>query len=252
MYNFLQLLVVTLPESYTARLRLYTEMSRVLKKFLDAGKSYFLRSSNREDKRLTVTIRELLSGANITSDGLAWQTCGLFVKPSASAAGGDTGGEGRKAVRMNRRNQRRRAKMERMEKRNKMNSSNSTSGDDNEDEEESTGGGVVTAEVNRDVGTGYTCGLWFLFHYVTGMYESIIVLLCLIMFLFFLCLVSSSSHSSQVTATSVMDGIYQLVAQFFSCDECRNHFIDHYTSCKFQRCEINAGNYELLQVNGFD
>ena len=60
--------------------------------------------------------------------------------------------------------------------------------------------------------------------------------------------VASSAHTNELTATGVMEGIYQLVAQYFSCDECRNHFIDHYTSCKFNRCDINGDSFDLLQV----
>lgn len=145
-------------------------MARILKKFLGAEKSYFLRaSSDKEDKRLTLSLRDQLKAANVTLEGLAWQTCGLFRKSS----GDSEGGQSRKVVRMMKRQERRKARQERMLKKRRVNSVNSTEAEGDVVEEEGVGAVVVGgAELNRDVGTGYTCGLWFLFHYITGKFSD--------------------------------------------------------------------------------
>ena len=79
-------------------------------------------------------------------------------------------------------------------------------------------------------GTGYTCGLWQLFHIITiGMVEYY---------------TSSSSpnrpstnrHAVDGTPMAVADTIRAFVDYFFQCQECREHFLHDYESCGQDRC----------------
>jgi thiol oxidase len=60
-------------------------------------------------------------------------------------------------------------------------------------------------------GTAYTCGLWGLFH---GLVQSL----------------------------SARDGLSAVRASmhFFGCEECRDHFLEMYDSCRYGRCDADA------------
>ncbi|CAJ1968756.1 unnamed protein product [Cylindrotheca closterium] len=71
-------------------------------------------------------------------------------------------------------------------------------------------------------GTGYTCGLWQLFHIITiGAIEWNQM---------------SSQKSQQLTTMHVADSIRGFVQHFFQCEECRMHFLHEYDSCSYDRC----------------
>ena len=44
-----------------------------------------------------------------------------------------------------------------------------------------------------------------------------------------------------------MNAIYTFVDNFFSCRECRDHFIEMYDNCEYDRCKIdeNSNNKEI-------
>jgi thiol oxidase len=72
-------------------------------------------------------------------------------------------------------------------------------------------------------GTGYTCGLWTLFHCVTvGTVEWNL---------------QNGENPQLLLATmQVADAIRNFIEHFFQCDECRAHFIKEYDSCGYDRC----------------
>ncbi|KAL3930910.1 MAG: hypothetical protein SGBAC_011557 [Bacillariaceae sp.] len=71
-------------------------------------------------------------------------------------------------------------------------------------------------------GTGYTCGLWQLFHIVTiGAIEWNSM---------------SPNTSQQLTPRHVADRIRGFVEHFFQCEECRMHFLHEYDSCSYDQC----------------
>jgi thiol-disulfide isomerase/thioredoxin len=71
-------------------------------------------------------------------------------------------------------------------------------------------------------GTGYTCGLWQLFHIITiGMVEWNKM---------------APNSNYQLVPTQVADAIRDYVEHFFQCEECRMHFMHAYDSCAHDRC----------------
>ena len=69
-------------------------------------------------------------------------------------------------------------------------------------------------------GTGYTCGLWTLFHIVTvGTVEWNLL---------------AADH--QLTTLDVADSLRNFIEHFFQCDACRAHFLSEYDSCSHDRC----------------
>lgn len=78
--------------------------------------------------------------------------------------------------------------------------------------------------------TGYTCGLWQLFHIISiGMVEWNQM--------------APDSHY-QITPTQVADDIRDYVEHFFQCEECRINFMHKYDSCGHDRCN------RLINING--
>ncbi len=79
---------------------------------------------------------------------------------------------------------------------------------------------------NNDPGTGYSCGLWLLFHYITC--KCILVKSKYCAHIFFPSTVqgevvythNDTSHPPLV-ATAIMNGIGKFVDNFFGCKECR-------------------------------
>lgn len=71
-------------------------------------------------------------------------------------------------------------------------------------------------------GTGYTCGLWTLFHIVTvGTVEWNLL---------------SGDPDLHLTTLGVADAIRSFIEHFFQCDDCRAHFLSEYDSCGYDRC----------------
>lgn len=78
---------------------------------------------------------------------------------------------------------------------------------------------------------GFSCGMWKLFHIVTvGIAEH----------RGGLNLVDSGLMDRNTVIFSPIDAadtIYEYMANFFGCDDCREHFIKQYDNCSFRRCE---------------
>jgi len=69
-------------------------------------------------------------------------------------------------------------------------------------------------------GSGYTCGLWELFHIITiGVVEWNLL------------------SSDRIATADAADVIRDYVEYFFMCDDCRKNFLTIYDACQFQRCE---------------
>lgn len=91
-------------------------------------------------------------------------------------------------------------------------------------------GGAEEGESEEGAGArGFTCGMWYLMHFFT---------------------VSGEAHKDRdgFGAVAVMDTIYHLVEQFFTCDECRGHFIKEYKSGAFGRSDIKSDDYAALSL----
>jgi hypothetical protein len=72
-------------------------------------------------------------------------------------------------------------------------------------------------------GSGYTCGLWQLFHIITiGLVEWNVL--------------SSMEESQMVVPHQAAETIRNFVAEFFQCEECKVHFLNEYDSCGHDRC----------------
>ena len=71
-------------------------------------------------------------------------------------------------------------------------------------------------------GTGYTCGLWKLFHIVSvGLLEW-----------------NQHARHRTVSAKTAGDTLRNFVEHFFGCDVCRTHFVQAYDSCELlDKCE---------------
>eukprot|EP01034_Spumella_vulgaris_P024061 gene24061-30360_t len=291
--NFLRVIIYTLPANHPS-LPLYSsvltslELSPVITTSKDKKKTQSMFSYLRgavtrtvtEDSEIVDTIREKFVEANIVTQP-SWSVCGLQVKPTdtteSTTAAVST--NSRVQNRMNRRkNKRLRAAVK-----------------DKKEEEESSAVDTTTLltvsttvnttstgstlDVNSDSTTGYTCGLWMLFHYVTvasaelSLHPRVAPTNA----------TSTDSKSAkksrkdkkkkkttpkpsdadtaittdsesdidtpqEQTATFVMESIYGVVAETFKCGMCRDHFMSHYSGCKFQRCEISANDFTLLQM----
>jgi hypothetical protein len=71
-------------------------------------------------------------------------------------------------------------------------------------------------------GTGYTCGLWQLFHIITiGLVEWN---------------KASFDSEGQLHTMSSSETIRDFVFNFFLCDECRSHFVSEFDACMYDRC----------------
>lgn len=71
-------------------------------------------------------------------------------------------------------------------------------------------------------GTGYTCGLWTLFHIVTVGTVAWNR--------------GAGDPELRVRTLEVADSIRNLIEHFFQCDECRLHFLQEYDACGHDRC----------------
>lgn len=72
-------------------------------------------------------------------------------------------------------------------------------------------------------GRGFTCGLWETFHAITvGLvgYNT-----------------NQVDDGSLLSTDSVASTIRNFVQYFFTCEECRQHFLKMYDTCAFQRCD---------------
>jgi thiol-disulfide isomerase/thioredoxin len=71
-------------------------------------------------------------------------------------------------------------------------------------------------------GTGYTCGLWTLFHILTvGTVEWNM---------------GAANPEQRMSTMEVGDAIRNFIEHFFQCNECRAHFLKEYDSCGHDRC----------------
>ena len=71
-------------------------------------------------------------------------------------------------------------------------------------------------------GTGYTCGLWQLFHIVTiGLVEWNKI---------------AYDKDMQLHTMVEAEHIRGFIANFFLCDECRGHFVSEFDNCMYDRC----------------
>jgi len=71
-------------------------------------------------------------------------------------------------------------------------------------------------------GTGYTCGLWTLFHLLTvGSVEWN---------------KQQTDPNLRIPTMDVAERIRNFIEHFFQCDECRVHFLKEYDSCGHDRC----------------
>jgi thiol oxidase len=72
---------------------------------------------------------------------------------------------------------------------------------------------------------GYSCGLWTLFHAVTvGAVEFN----------------SMSLHRNRIGTERVARFVRNVVHEFFSCAECKAHFVSSFDKCDFDRCRVLA------------
>ena len=69
-------------------------------------------------------------------------------------------------------------------------------------------------------------------------------------FLELLSCVVAAEGSKSVSAIVVMESIYNLVNNFFGCDECRTNFVNMYKSCSHDRCSTitSASSFKELEV----
>lgn len=94
--------------------------------------------------------------------------------------------------------------------------------------------------------SGYTCGLWMLFHYLTVASQHV---------------TSSKSEHTALTTHDIMSFIRMTVEKLFNCRTCRylsyislflyfnrEHFLHMYDKCLYGRCEISDYDYNKLQV----
>lgn len=113
--------------------------------------------------------------------------------------------------------------------------------------------------------SGFSCGLWMLFHLLTGKNgfvnnKIIIKHLELIKFDFGLCcylvhaekiLLTSRRFDKTHSLTGVQDIIIMIqsfVNDLFRCYSCREHFLRAMDACYFDGCHITGTNYTGLQV----
>lgn len=74
----------------------------------------------------------------------------------------------------------------------------------------------------RQHGTGYTCGLWTLFHIVTiGVVEWNM---------------GVGDPDERLATLDVADTLRNFIEHFFQCDDCRAHFLSEYDNCDRDRC----------------
>ncbi len=66
----------------------------------------------------------------------------------------------------------------------------------------------------------YSCALWRLLH------------------LFSLGPVGSRAHEAEIRPLDAMNGIRNVVDLFFSCSECRHHFLEGFDGCLYERCAV--------------
>ncbi|CAE7353559.1 QSOX2 [Symbiodinium natans] len=64
---------------------------------------------------------------------------------------------------------------------------------------------------------GFTCGLWTLFH-----------------------VLSQAKGPPDTAGQELLTRIRGFVANFFGCQQCREHFLEAFDSCKFDRCHLKA------------
>ncbi|CAE7219791.1 QSOX1 [Symbiodinium sp. CCMP2592] len=64
---------------------------------------------------------------------------------------------------------------------------------------------------------GFTCGLWTLFH-----------------------VLSQARGPPETAGQELLTRIRGFVANFFGCQQCREHFLEAFDSCKFDRCRLKA------------
>ena len=91
----------------------------------------------------------------------------------------------------------------------------------------------------RQHGTGYTCGLWLLFHMITVGF------------------VEWNTHVtvqewSGINPLNAADTIRDFVFHFFLCEECRMHFVTEYDGCSYERCNRlvdHGGNGDSTNQN---
>ena len=79
-------------------------------------------------------------------------------------------------------------------------------------------------------GTGYTCGLWMLFHLITiGFVEwnSYVTI----------------HEWSGINPIKAADTIRDFIFHYFLCEECRMHFVNEYDSCSYDRCNRLVDNH---------
>jgi thiol-disulfide isomerase/thioredoxin len=70
-------------------------------------------------------------------------------------------------------------------------------------------------------GTGYTCGLWELFHIITiGTVEWN----------------SWATNDQMLKTPQVAESLRSYIEHFFQCDECRSNFLAEYDNCGYDRC----------------
>lgn len=70
--------------------------------------------------------------------------------------------------------------------------------------------------------SGYTCGLWELFHVMTiGAYEWNNV---------------ATTSYAIVPVSKAANTLHDYIANFFACDECRRNFLTEYDACAHDRC----------------
>jgi len=81
----------------------------------------------------------------------------------------------------------------------------------------SSSGGDSGDGGGRHITSGYTCGLWTLFHMLT-----------------------MGAPRAGLSPGATMAAIRTYVEHFFGCAHCRDHFLSMYDSCAHGRCEIDA------------
>ena len=83
-------------------------------------------------------------------------------------------------------------------------------------------------------GTGYTAGLWTLFHIMSiGLVEWNHMAI---------------EDDQKLVPSKVADALRNYIEHFFQCDVCRLHFISEYDSCSYDRC--NRLNYKKERYIG--
>lgn len=102
-------------------------------------------------------------------------------------------------------------------------------------------GNQHASRISSNDESGYSCGLWQLFHFFsvaaelrtkTNVKNSN----------------SNNNDLMDVNALSIQVVIHKFIKELFNCEQCRIHFLAVYESCSFGRCSIGSEDFSSMQA----